>query len=421
LSYIYIHKIYIYQIRINQIVTPYLFLRAMNNRFTLVFLLLLTITTTAQKWTNYKTADGLVNDYVYAITIDSQGNAWIGTSVGVSKFDGDNWTNYTIANSGLATDRVNAIAIDKQGNKWIGTWGGGVSKFDDINWTTYLNYSNVSGIGIDVNENIWFAYGSRIAKFDGTNWSTYYSDYLSAPQSLATDTMGNVWVGTQFGGLVKFDGSNWTTYNTTNSSLPHNTISSLVTDTLGNLWLGTGAGLSKFDGINWTNFPGLPLNDIAIDTLGFIWDAIGGWSGADKFDGTKWITYTNPNGITCEYKCVTIDSQGTKWYGTYGDGIFKFEDLTTGMHKNQANAKNENTLSFSPNPSIDETKILFPCPGQYSLIICDINGKIVENIPEISDKESIIITKGMKPGIYFASATCIGKNITLRGNIIVAK
>jgi ligand-binding sensor domain-containing protein len=78
----------------------------MNNRFILVLLLLFPITTKAQKWTNYKTSDGLVDDYIQAIAFGSQGNAWIGTGGGVSKFDGTSWTNYTISNSGLATDRV---------------------------------------------------------------------------------------------------------------------------------------------------------------------------------------------------------------------------------------------------------------------------------------------------------------------------
>jgi len=395
----------------------------MNIRFTLVVLLLLTLTTAAQKWTNYKTADGLINDYVYAIAIDSQENTWVGTNGGVSKFDGTNWTNYTISNSGLATDRVNVIAIDKEDSKWFGTWGGGVSKFDDNVWTTYLNYTNVSDITFDEQKNIWFSTNNGVVKFDGINWSTYYPEYLGAdfPQSIVIDKTMQVWVGTMYGGLSKFDGTNWTKYTTANSALPNDHVSSLVIDTVGNLWIANGAGLTKYDGVNWTNYVGLPINDITIDTLGYIWDAIGGWYGADKFDGTKWITYINPNGITCEYKCVTIDKQGNKWYGTYGDGIFRFEDITTGLPTEKVITNSESNLSISPNPSIDETKISFPYHDKYSLIISDINGKVVKFISEINGTESILITKGMKPGIYQASLKSIINNKTYRGGILVTK
>jgi len=69
---------------------------------------------------NLYPADGLASYFVYAIAIDAQGNKWFGTSEGVSKFDGTNWTTYTTAN-GLVSNSIEAIAIDTQGNKWIGT------------------------------------------------------------------------------------------------------------------------------------------------------------------------------------------------------------------------------------------------------------------------------------------------------------
>jgi len=82
------------------------------------------------------------------------------TSSGVSKFDGTNWTTYTISN-GLADYGASTIVIDAQGNKWFGTWFGGVSKFDDSKWTTYttedgLKSNTVFEIAIDTKNNKWF-------------------------------------------------------------------------------------------------------------------------------------------------------------------------------------------------------------------------------------------------------------------------
>src|SRR5690606_34754972 len=93
--------------------------------------------------TNWTAYNGY--NFVRSIAIDSDGNKWFGTTIGVSKFDGTNWTLYNVSNTsgGLADNTVYAIAIDSAGNKWFGT-NKGVSKFDGTNWTVY-NVSNTSG------------------------------------------------------------------------------------------------------------------------------------------------------------------------------------------------------------------------------------------------------------------------------------
>jgi ligand-binding sensor domain-containing protein len=59
----------------------------------------------------------LPDNYVFAIAIDEQRNKWIGTSNGLAKFDGINWTVYDTSNSRLPDNSVNTIAIDGINNK----------------------------------------------------------------------------------------------------------------------------------------------------------------------------------------------------------------------------------------------------------------------------------------------------------------
>jgi len=48
-------------------------------------------------WTHFTTDDGLVDNKICAITLDSSGNAWFGSfDKGVSRFDGDEWKTYVI-------------------------------------------------------------------------------------------------------------------------------------------------------------------------------------------------------------------------------------------------------------------------------------------------------------------------------------
>jgi ligand-binding sensor domain-containing protein len=297
----------------------------------------------------------LPDNYVRAIAIDGQGNKWIGTSEGLAKFDGVNWSVYNTSNSGLPNNYVTAIAIDGEGNKWIGTWGGGLAKFDGVNWSVYnisnsgLPSNNVTSIAIDRQGNIWVGtqeywngstyVGGGLARFDGMNWTVYNTSNSGLPSkyvyAIAIDGQGNKWIGTSGGGLVKFDGVNWTVYNMWNSGLPSNYVYAIAIDGQGNKWIGTYYGLAKFDGVNWTVYrtpdSGLPNNyvtAIAIDRGGNKW--IGTMWGFAKFDGVNWTVYN----IGLPYSYVTsiaIDEQGNKWIGT-GGGLAKFDGVNWSVY-----------------------------------------------------------------------------------------
>jgi ligand-binding sensor domain-containing protein len=75
---------------------------------------------TLENWTVYTTEDGLVDNFVQAICGDGKGNIWIGTSGGVSVFDGSSWKSYT-TEDGLASNHILSLAVDHEGTVWIGT------------------------------------------------------------------------------------------------------------------------------------------------------------------------------------------------------------------------------------------------------------------------------------------------------------
>jgi ligand-binding sensor domain-containing protein len=85
---------------------------------------------TLENWTVYTTAEGLVNNYVQAITADNKGNMWFGTKGGgISVFNGTKWTSYTTAN-GLSSDNILCLMVDNDGIVWAGT-DNGVSSICD--------------------------------------------------------------------------------------------------------------------------------------------------------------------------------------------------------------------------------------------------------------------------------------------------
>jgi hypothetical protein len=64
--------------------------------------------------------DGLVFREIHDLCFDKQGALWIGTAMGLNRFDGDRFTTFT-ASDGLPAPRVFEIESDSTGALWFGT------------------------------------------------------------------------------------------------------------------------------------------------------------------------------------------------------------------------------------------------------------------------------------------------------------
>jgi len=78
---------------------------------------------------HYGIEHGLPQSQVQTIEQDNDGNLWIGTMSGLSKYNGREFINYT-KKDGLAEDWITASFKDKAGNLWLGHWGGGVTFYN---------------------------------------------------------------------------------------------------------------------------------------------------------------------------------------------------------------------------------------------------------------------------------------------------
>jgi ligand-binding sensor domain-containing protein len=74
-----------------------------------------------KSWHTLTDKDGLVDDRVYSMLIDSHKKMWFGTEAGVSRFDGKSWISYT-KKDGLVEDLVRSIIEARDGSLWFGTY-----------------------------------------------------------------------------------------------------------------------------------------------------------------------------------------------------------------------------------------------------------------------------------------------------------
>lgn len=272
---------------------------------------------TAKPRNTFTRKDGLANEYVFAVGVDTQGYKWFGTNAGgASRYKDGKWKTY-FPMHGLADYWIYSFANDKAGNLWIGTWAG-VNHFN-VQTGKFKTYVKelinewVYGLSVDQSGKVWFGTEGGVSMFDGKRWKSWsHKDGLggenveqldaSANTGLGTRSRhdlstlvggkasynpnyvfsihaapdGTVWAGTWGGGVSRFDGKRWTNL-TSKDGLAGNIVYSMVQDERGVFWFGTNKGVSRYDGKVWQNLGTkeglLDLNvyALAIAPSGDIW------------------------------------------------------------------------------------------------------------------------------------------------------
>ena len=198
---------------------------------------------------------------------------WIGTAVGLSKFDpaSEQFTHFPFTDKGYPYSYIDAMVVDSVGNVWIGSTGDGLHRFDPKS-ELYTNYRHDPDIPHSLSDN-------RIA-------------------SLFWDRSGILWIGTQNGGLNKFDPEKNKFIRYQNDpddlqTLSSDWVVSIFEDRSGIFWIGTtSGGLNVFDRrteqfTSYLNDPGNPnsISDITVmctfeDNAGILW--VGTWEVSTK-------------------------------------------------------------------------------------------------------------------------------------------
>src|ERR1035437_6998418 len=98
----------------------------------------------------YGLEQGLSQSQIQGITQDNDGNLWVGTLSGLTKYNGKEFKVYSRKDS-LAEDWVTTLCKDKKGNIWFGHWAGGVSlyngktkKIENLNLEEYTRFKTIT-------------------------------------------------------------------------------------------------------------------------------------------------------------------------------------------------------------------------------------------------------------------------------------
>jgi len=274
-------------------------------------------------------SEGLSNNRVTSILRDHRGFMWFGTFDGLNRYDGYEFKVYRHVpgdEHSLSANFVVTLFQDRDGFLWIGTNGGGLNRYDP-----------------------------RTEQF------THYQHDPADPHSLSSDNVfvvyedrqGSLWIGTDGGGLNRYDPDRdgFTRYQNdpddadgVRHSLSHNVVWSIVEDGRGNLWVGTdGGGLNRFDRQSkhfnvYRHDPG-NLDSLGDDSVlalavapdGSLWIGTRS-SGLDRLDldTERFAHYRHDpdDPFSLSHSSVLdlyADQSGTLWVGTGGGGLSRLD------------------------------------------------------------------------------------------------
>lgn len=309
-------------------------------------------------WSIFTMQNGLPTYTVTDIETDAQNNIWIGTSTGLIKYDGNNFTLLNTSNSGLISQNIRDVEYDETTGKLYVAVGIAINIFDGTNWS-HLNNLNApisSGGLYEVDARgdsiiigtVGGTFNTYI--FNGTAWSS--EPQIDHCYDVKIDKAGNFWrVGNGF--VDKYDGNSWTEYSGKNTGLNSMFNNDIFIDSKNRAWFGSAdnGGINMFDCPNWQSYgpynSGLWLQPItytgngtgiAEDIFGDIWMVYNGVAGGvvqipggDVNNPASWIIWENNNSnVSLQFlNHAEADLSGNVWFG-YDDigSVTKYNHAT---------------------------------------------------------------------------------------------
>jgi ligand-binding sensor domain-containing protein/serine phosphatase RsbU (regulator of sigma subunit) len=264
--------------------------------------------------------EGLPQSSIQTLLSDKQGNIWIGTMGGLSKFNGLGFENFS-KKDGMAENRVVSGCIDKNGNIWLGHWIGGISK-----------------------------YHAKTKKFHEVKLPMALQNNL-AINCIFEDAAGNIWIGTNGSGLIKYgpsakelnglysekEAGTFTIIKKQNG-LSNDIVNAVQQDKTGCIWVGTDDGVTKIQQIqhgsvlryNFSilkDLPGTSINTILPDNYGNIWMGTRNQGVFCMLKGSSENikAYNMNDGLAGNsIKVLFEDKKNNLFIGTYGGGVSKY-------------------------------------------------------------------------------------------------
>ena len=302
----------------------------------------------AQRWETFNPGKEGANELVNALAPASGGGLWVGTHLGLARFDGQHFTDVQVeaGDTGIVLRGLTALAEDAQGRLWVGSGGTfrGALCLEDGRWTQYCGPDDVGD-----------RYVHAIKRIGDELWFVELDDDVGPFQR---------------GQLVRLRDGVFTPYTTVEGGAPFTRCYDLVARPDGSLLAGTATGVFALEDGAWRPIDVPPLRTnrafalhprrdgglwigFGLDHRGVIevregvarrfeegdWERAAAASFCETLDGRLWFASENGLFLVSEDEChevtagqparnfwpMACDGKGGLWLGSMGSGLIHFQ------------------------------------------------------------------------------------------------
>lgn len=238
----------------------------------------------------WQTQDGLPENTVQSFAQTADGFLWVGTSGGLTRFDGANFETYDQSNTpAFKESSVLCLLVSRDNSLWIGTEGGGLIRLHKGVFKRYfvpegLHDAFVRSIFEDREGNLWVGTDGGFYERTGDREDQFESKHALSGlgvQTISQDRCGRLWIG---GSELYVLDRGQIHRERLNGRLNALSVKSILQTNDGSMWVGTMSGLYR-----------RRLNEAA---------------------------FTRVGGIEGGVRLLMKAADSTLWIGTVDDGVF---------------------------------------------------------------------------------------------------
>lgn len=283
----------------------------------------------------FTTRDGLINNFASSVFHDSKNNIWIGTSNGLSLYNGIRFRNFKLEGESFKVT-VSSITENKKQELFFGTSNGVYKRVNkkntNISREIGLPGNSVTDVFIDDAQNLWIAHNKGFSRYDDGAGIHFTDDVLKSvfPQCFEEGVNQNIWVGTYGKGLARIRNDKY-------EFIPE-TDGLIILDIFhenGKLWLSTfKSGILIYDIKekqvtqiqNHKDLPTTNCRKVFKDSWGGKWIGTSG-GGLLKYAQPAIRNYNEPQGLEGKYIYTVAPSLDSGvWVTTNARKLFKLKD-----------------------------------------------------------------------------------------------